>query len=71
MATLLRESSLRGGALALVDTDAEGHRLVHAVSERMNRARDALLAYSFIGACKRYRPESGEARKSPVSANGS
>ncbi len=43
LATLLRESSLRGSALALVDHNADGLRLVHALAERMNTEWDAGL----------------------------
>ena len=43
LATLLREPSLRGSTLALVDTNAEGLRLVHRLAERMNREWDAGL----------------------------
>jgi alpha-galactosidase len=38
LATLLREPTLRGGTLALVDLNADGLRLVHQLAERMNRA---------------------------------
>ena len=41
LATLLRESSLRGSTLALVDINAEGLALVHALAARMNREWDA------------------------------
>ena len=37
LATLLREPTLRGSTLALVDLNAEGLRLVHQLAERMNR----------------------------------
>jgi len=43
LATLLREPALRGSALALVDHNAEGLRLVHALAERMNTEWDAGL----------------------------
>ncbi len=43
LATLLREPSLRGSALALVDLNAEGLKLVHRLAERMNREWDAGL----------------------------
>ncbi len=43
LATLLREPSLRGSTLALVDTNADGLRLVHQLAERMNRDWDAGL----------------------------
>ncbi len=38
LATLLREPTLRGGTLALVDLNADGLRLVHRLAERMNQA---------------------------------
>src|SRR5579884_3425502 len=43
LATLLREPSLRGSTLSLVDQNAEGLRLVRALAERMNRDWDAGL----------------------------
>jgi len=43
LATLLREPALRDSALALVDHNAEGLRLVHALAERMNTEWDAGL----------------------------
>ncbi|MCA1599668.1 MAG: alpha-glucosidase/alpha-galactosidase, partial [Chloroflexi bacterium] len=43
LATLLREPALRGSALALVDHNADGLRLIHALAERMNTAWDAGL----------------------------
>src|SRR5205085_1086377 len=43
LATLLREPALRGSTLALVDTNAEGLRLVHRLAERMNKEWDAAL----------------------------
>ena len=41
LATLLREPSLRGSTLALVDINAEGLALVHKLAARMNREWDA------------------------------
>ncbi len=43
LATLLRESSLRGSTLALVDTNADGLARIRRLAERMNRAWDAGL----------------------------
>lgn len=43
LATLLREPSLRGSTLALVDKNAEGLGLVHRLAERMNREWQAGL----------------------------
>ncbi len=43
LATLLREPSLRGSTLALVDTNAEGLALVRRLAERMNRDWEAGL----------------------------
>jgi alpha-galactosidase len=43
LATLLREPSLRGSTLGLVDTNAGGLRLVHRLAERMNEAWGAGL----------------------------
>jgi len=43
LATLLREPSLRGSTLALVDKNAEGLRLVHRLADRMNEEWDAGL----------------------------
>jgi len=43
LATLLREPALRGSALALVDHNAEGLRLVHRLADRMNTEWDAGL----------------------------
>jgi alpha-galactosidase len=43
LAALLREPALRGCALALVDTNAEGLGLVHQLAARMNREWDAGL----------------------------
>ncbi len=41
LGTLLREPSLRGSALALVDTNARGLRVIHQLAERLNREWDA------------------------------
>ena len=41
IATLLREPSMRGSTLALVDTNVEGLRLMHRLAERVNREWDA------------------------------
>ena len=41
LATLLREPSLRGSTLALVDINEQGLGLVHRLAERMNREWDA------------------------------
>ena len=41
VATLLREPSLRGSTIALVDLNAEGLALVHRLCERMNREWEA------------------------------
>jgi alpha-galactosidase len=41
VATLLRESSLRGSTLALVDINAQGLEMVHRLVERMNLDWDA------------------------------
>lgn len=43
LATLLREPSLRGSTLALVDTNGEGLGLVHRLAERMNQEWEAGL----------------------------
>ena len=43
LATLLREPSLRGSTIALVDKNAEGLRLVHRLADRMNLEWDAGL----------------------------
>src|SRR5918911_2344754 len=43
LATLLREPSLRGSTLALVDINAEGLDLVYRLAERMNEQWDAGL----------------------------
>src|SRR5947209_16631538 len=43
LATLLREPSLRGSTLALVDINAEGLGLVYRLAERMNGAWDTGL----------------------------
>ncbi len=43
LATLLREPALRGSTLALVDSNADGLRLVHRLADRMNREWDAGL----------------------------
>ncbi len=43
LATLLREPSLRGSTLALVDRNAEGLALVHRLADRMNEEWDAGL----------------------------
>ncbi len=43
LATLLREPSLRGSTLALVDHNAQGLALVHRLAERMNEEWDAGL----------------------------
>lgn len=44
LATLLREPSLHGSTLALVDKNAEGLGLVHQLAERMNREWGAGLS---------------------------
>jgi alpha-galactosidase len=41
LATLLREPTLRGSTLALVDLNTQGLLLVHQLAERMNRQWDA------------------------------
>ncbi len=41
LATMLRESSLRGSTLALVDLNTEGLEQVHRLASRMNREWDA------------------------------
>lgn len=43
LGTLLREPSLRGSTLALVDTNSEGLRLMHQLGERLNREWSAGL----------------------------
>ena len=54
LATLLREPSLRGSTLALVDHNAQGLALVHRLAERMNEEWDAGLTI-----------ESGTDRRAP------
>src|SRR6185312_5115361 len=43
LATMLREPSLRGSTVALVDLNGEGLKLVLALAQRMNRVWDAGL----------------------------
>jgi alpha-galactosidase len=43
LATLVREPTLRGSTLALVDTNTTGLHLIHRLAERMNREWDAGL----------------------------
>src|SRR5579863_5336829 len=52
LATLLREPSLRGSTLALVDQNAQGLALVHRLAERMNEQWDAGLTIESSTDCR-------------------